>query len=145
MGNEMLIVWLLAQALIELVLCGGILYLLYGGKNKKEEVILEAEKLKRLMFMGSRVVNRHHTMSELLKKVGEGGAALEACMSGRDRRHRTVAGASGISKHLPGQRGISSYERTAHLLEKGIPVGEISKQVGLPRGEVELIMNLRKH
>lgn len=144
MINEALMVWLLAQAVIELLLCGSILYLLYGGKRNKKEVTLETEKVKKLMLSCNRVVHKHHALSDLWEKVETRGAALKACMNDSDRKHNSSAGISGVRNHFAGQRGISSYEKTARLLEKGVPVGDIAAQVGLPRGEVELIMNLRK-
>jgi len=145
MNSEALVVWLLAQAFIELLLCGSILYLLYRGRSTKEEVSIEVEKLRKLVLSFDRVFHRHHTLSDLWEKAEEKGAALEACMNGYGRRHKNAGRINGIRNQPPGRTGISSYEKTARLLEKGVPVGEIAEQVGLPRGEVELIMNLRRH
>lgn len=145
MGNDAIIVWLLAQAGIEILLCASLLYLICGRKGSKEEVVLEAEKLKKLVLSCDRVVHKHHALSDLWEKVEKRKAALEACMDGPSRRPKTGGRADGAGHQIPGSFGISAYEKTARLLKQGVPVGEIIKQVGLPRGEVELIMNLRSH
>ena len=144
--------WLILQMIIEILLCGIIIYYLYYEKNKKERSGLEKEKLKTLIDSLHRLVaesedldKKHQEVLKLWEKIERKGAAIEAYVDYYERELRSfteVNQPGEVSDRM--ESGVTCYEKASRLIEKGLSVGEIAQQVGLPQGEVELIMNLKR-
>lgn len=143
--------WLILQMVIEVLLCGIIIYYLFHKKNKKEEKVLDKEKLKTLIDSLHRLVTesedldkKHQVLLKLWEKIERRWAAIEAYVDYYERDLKPfpkVNQPKGESERT--ESGVTCYEKASHLIEKGFSVGEIAQKVGLPQGEVELIMNLK--
>ncbi|MEE8380355.1 MAG: DUF2802 domain-containing protein [Thermodesulfobacteriota bacterium] len=144
--------WLIFQMVIEVVLCGGIIYYFYREKNRKNEVKLAEEKLKTLLGSLHRLVaesedldRKHQRVLKLWEKIERKGGVIEEYVDRYQRELRSFS-----KDHLPGEEdekmepGFTCYEKASSLVERGYSVGEIAQKVGLPQGEVELIMNLKR-
>lgn len=153
MPSGVLELWLAAQMIIEVLLCAVIICYVVRERNGAKAAKREHENTQSLIGMLDRLVKesellekRHLDLLRLWEKLEKKGEMLEIpadlCTGRRP------------SSPLPGRReetkertpsGITCYEKTLHLIEEGMAVGEIAQKVGLPQGEVELIMNLRGH
>ena len=144
--------WLILQMVIEVLLCGIIIYYLYHEKNKKDEGRLEKEKLKTLIDSLHHLITesedldkKHQGVLKLWEKVERKGAAIEAYVDHYERELR-----SSLKVNQTGEEsdrikpGVTCYEKASHLIDEGFSLGEIAQKVGLPQGEVELIMNLKR-
>jgi len=144
--------WLIFQMVIEVLLCGIIICYFYHEKSKKDEGRLEKERLKTLMGSLRRLVTetedldkKHQRLLKLWEKVERKGAAIEAYVDYYERELRSFPKANQPGEESDGmESGVTCYEKASRLIEKGLSVGEIAQKVGLPRGEVELIMNLKR-
>lgn len=144
--------WLILQMIIEGLLCGVIIYYFYQEKRKRDEGGHEKERLKVVIDSLNRLVTesedldkKHQRLLKLWEKVEKRGVAIEAYVDYYERELRSFPRAQ-----QPGEgsnrmeSGVSCYEKASRLIEKGLSVGEITQKVGLPQGEVELIMNLKR-
>jgi len=144
--------WLILQIVMEVLLCGIIIYYLYHERNKKDEGSLEKEKLKTLIDSLHHLVTesenldkKHQGLLKLWEKVERKGAAIEAYVDRYERELR-----SSLKENQTGEEcdiiksGVDCYDKASHLIDKGFSLGEIAQKVGLPQGEVELIMNLKR-
>jgi hypothetical protein len=134
---------------IEVLLCGIIIFYFYHEKNKKDEGKIDKEKLRILTDSLNRLVTesedldkKHQSLLKLWEKVERKGAAIEAYVDHYERELRSFPKADQPGEGSDGME--SCYEEASRLIEKGLTVGEIARKVGLPQGEVELIMNLKR-
>jgi len=143
--------WLILQIIIEILLCGIIIYYLYHEKNKKEKSGLEKEKLKtlidslhRLIIKSEDLDKKHQEVLKLWEKIEKKGAAIEAYLEHYERELKSFKELNQPEEVSEGKESVvNCYEDASRLIEKGLSAGEIAKKVGLPQGEVELIMNLK--
>ena len=147
-------VWLAAQMVIEVLLCSIILYYVFREKRSTRAAKHEQEKTEMLIRTLDRLVEesedlekKHLDLLHLWEKIEKKGEALEGYVDFYKSKYDPsfpVNTGKDEKKDGPAS-GVACYEKTLRLIEKGIPVGEIAQEVGLPQGEVELIMNLRGH
>ena len=147
-------VWLAAQMIIEVLLCCIIIYYVYREKRSTRATRHEQEKTETLMRTLDRLVKesetlekKHFDLLHLWEKIEKKGETLEGYVDFYKRKYDP----SSLDNREQDETkddvasGVACYEKTIRLIEKGMPVGEIAQEVGLPLGEVELIMNLRGH
>jgi hypothetical protein len=141
--------WLLAQMFVEVLLCAMIIYYVLRGRGNRQEKKQERERTKTLIQALDRLIvesedleKKHQKILEIWKKIEKRGSALEAAMAGYGER--SPISSMKANKEKEEESGIKLYEKTLQLIGKGLQAGEIARQVGLPRGEVELIMNLKE-
>ena len=152
MSSSSIEFWLIFQMVIEVLLCGIVIYYFYREKNRKNEGKLEEEKLKALLGSLHRLVaesedldRKHQRLLKLWEKIERKGGEIETYVDRCQRELRSFS-----KDHLPGEEdegmepGVTCYEKASSLVERGCSVGEIAQKVGLPQGEVELIMNLKR-
>ena len=141
--------WLLAQMFVEVLLCAIIIYYVLRGKGTRQEKEQERERTKALIQALDRLIvesedleKKHQKLLALWEKIEERSSELESSMARYEERSPVSPVEAGKKKEK--ESGVKSYEKTLQLIGKGLPAGEIAQQVGLPRGEVELIMNLKE-
>ena len=141
--------WLLAQMLVEVLLCAIIIYYVLRERGIRQEKEQERERTKALIQALDRLIvesedleNKHQKLLELWGKIEKRGAELESSIA--EYGERSPVSPIEADKEKEEESGVKSYEKTLQLIGKGLPAGEIARQVGLPRGEVELIMNLKE-
>ena len=141
--------WLLAQMVVEVLLCAIIIYYVLRERGIRQEKEQERERTKALIQVLDRLIvesedleNKHQKLLELWDKIEKRGSELESSMAGYGERSPVSPVEEDKGKEE--ESGAKSYEKTLQLIGKGLPAGEIARQVGLPRGEVELIMNLKE-
>ena len=149
MTSTVVELWLVAQMVIEVLLCSIIIYYVLRERSSREEKRREREKtgiliqsLDRLIIDSEDLEQKHHKLLNLLEKIEQRGSALEISIDSHERRPSPSPVEK--SKKEAVTPGINCYEKTLNLIEEGLSVGEIAQQVKLPRGEVELIMNLKE-
>ena len=147
-------VWLAAQMVIEVLLCSIIIYYVCREKRSTRAVKHEQEKTEMLIRTLDRLVEesedlekKHLDLLQLWEKIEKKGEALEAYVDFYKRKCDPSSPVNtGKDETKDGvESGVACYEKTLRLIEKGMSVGEIAQEVGLPQGEVELIVNLRGH
>ena len=145
-------VWLAAQMVIEVLLCSIIIYYVCREKRSTGAVKREQEKTEMLIRTLDRLVEesedlekKHLDLLHLWEKIEKKGEALEGYVDFYKRKYDPsfpgTVERDGTKNEAAS--GVDCYEKTIRLIEQGMPVGEIAQEVGLPQGEVELIMNLR--
>ena len=145
--------WLAAQMVIEVLLCAIIIYYVWRERDSRRAEKREHEKTQALIAMLERLVKesevlekKHLDLLHLWEKIEKKGEALETpadfC---KNRCAPSPVTVSNDETKDGAALGLACYEKTLRLIEKGMAVGEIAQEVGLPLGEVELIMNLRGH
>jgi hypothetical protein len=146
--------WLVAQMVIEVLLCSIIIYYVCREKNSRRAAKREQEKTETLIRTLDRLVEesedlekKHLDLLHLWEKIEKKGEALETYVDFyKSKCAPSSPGNPGKDETKDGvESGVACYEKTLRLIEKGMPVGEIAQEVGLPQGEIELIMNLREH
>jgi len=149
MTSTVVELWLVAQMVIEVLLCSIIIYYVLRERNNRQGKRVEREKtgiliqsLDRLLIDSEGLEKKYHKLLKLLETIEKRGSALETSIDLHERRlpHSPVE----KNREETGTAGINCYEKTLNLIEQGLPAGEIAQQVKLPRGEVELIMNLKE-
>ena len=140
--------WLILQMIIEVLLCGIIGYYVYHEKSKKVEVRQEQEKIKILMDSLQSFIaksedldKKHQKVLKLWEKIEKRGEAIEAYINHYERKLKSFPEGE---KADTIESSVACYEKTSCLIEKGLSAEKIAKTVGLPKGEVELIMNLKR-
>ena len=141
--------WLLAQMVIEVLLCAIIIYYVLRERGNRQEKEQERERTKALIGILDRLIvesedleKKHQKLLALWKKIDERGSEVESSIA-RSEERSTISPVE-ADKSTEEEAGGKPYEKTLQLIGKGLPAGEIAQQVGLPRGEVELIMNLKE-
>lgn len=141
--------WLVVQMIIEVILCGIIIYYVLRDRGSRQEKRRERERTKTLIQALDRLIiesedleKKHQKLLQLWEKIEKRGSDLEAHIDVPEERHPASSVEKDEEKEV--DAGIKSYEKTLQLIGRGLPAGEIAQQVGLPRGEVELIMNLKE-
>jgi len=147
-------VWLAAQMVIEVLLCSIIIYYVFreksstrGAKREQEKTETLIRTLDRLVEESEDLEKKHLDLLQLWEKIEKKGKELEASVDFYKRKcdpSYPVSTGKDATKG-GGESGVACYEKTLRLIEKGMSVGEIAQEVGLPQGEVELIVNLRGH
>ena len=147
-------VWLAAQMVIEVLLCSIIIYYVYREKRSTRAAKREQEKtevlirtLDRLVEESEELEKKHLELLHLWEKIEKKGETLEGYVDFYKSKYDPSSPDNTKDDETKNgvASGVASYEKTLRLIEKGMPVGEIAQEVGLPQGEVELIMNLRGH
>ena len=147
-------VWLAAQMVIEVLLCSIILYYVFREKRSTRAAKHEQEKTEMLIRTLDRLVEesedlekKHLDLVHLWERIEKKGESLEGYVDYYKRKYDPSSPDNTEQDATNNEvaPGVASYEKTLRLIEKGMPVGEIAQEVGLPQGEVELIMNLRGH
>ena len=144
--------WLVLQIVIEVVLCGIIIYYVYRDKSRKGEMKLEREKFKTLVDSLHRLVKesedldkKHQKVLKLWEKIEKKGAAIERYIDHYERKLTPSPKTRNDDQKSEGVESyVSSYDKASRLIEKGLPTGEVAQKAGLPRGEVELMVNLKR-
>ena len=144
--------WLILQVVIEVLLCGTVVYYFYREKHKKDENKLEKERLKTLLGSLHRLITesedldkRHQKILKLWEKIDKRGKAIEAYVDHYESKLRSFPKGHQPEEDYGGiEPEVTCYEKATRLVEKGYSVGEIAQKVGLPQGEIELIMNLKR-
>ena len=144
--------WLVLQMVIEVLICIVIGYYFYREKSNKEAIGLEKEKIKVLMDSLNRFVaksddldRKHQKVLKLWEKIERKGEEIEAYIDYYEKNLKSSLGANNVEDGSDSlESGVACYEKTSRLIENGLSAGEIAQAVGLPQGEVELIMNLKK-
>jgi hypothetical protein len=141
--------WLLAQMFVEVLLCAIIIYYVLRERGARQEKERERERTKALIQALDRLIvesedleNKHQKLLALWEKIEKRGSELESSIN--TYAERTPVSPGKVNKDKEEESGVKSYEKTLQLIGKGLPAREIAQQVGLPRGEVELIMNLKE-
>ncbi len=141
--------WLVAQMVIEVLLCCIILYYVWRERNSRQERRKEKEKTRALLKSLDRLVaesenleEKHYGLLDLWEKIEKRAADLESAIDEYEKKLKTQD-SSREGKKGKAEYGTESYEKTLCLIEKGLTAGEIAQEVGLPKGEIELIMHLR--
>lgn len=141
--------WLVVQMIIEVILCGIIIYYVLRDRGSRQEKRRERERTKTLIQALDRLIiesedleKKHQKLLQLWEKIEKRGSDLEASIDVPEESHPASSVEKDEEKEV--DAGIKSYEKTLQLIGRGLPAGEIAQQVGLPRGEVELIMNLKE-
>jgi DNA-binding SARP family transcriptional activator len=147
-------VWLAAQMVVEVLLCSIIIYYVCREKSSTKAAKREQEKTETLIRTLDRLVEesedlekKHLDLLQLWEKIEKKGGALETYVDFyKSKCDPSSPANTGKDEKKDGvESGVACYEKTLRLIERGIPVREIAQEVGLPQGEVELIMNLRGH
>ena len=144
--------WLIVQMIIEVLLCGVMVCYLYRNKSSQGEITLDKEKMKgvveslhRLIKESEDLDKKHQKVLELWKKIERKGAAIEGYIDRYEKKFTFSQKTRKDGEEFEGvESGVTSYEKASRLIEKGLSTREIAQKVGLPRGEVELIMNLKR-
>ena len=152
MTNYTIEFWLILQMIIEVLLCGILACYIYREKSKKVELKREQEQIKKLMgslhhFIATSedLDKKHQKVLKLWEKIEKRGEAIEAYIDHYERKLKPFLGGEKGGEGSDGMvSAVSSYEKTSRLIEKGLSAEKIARTVGLPNGEVELIMNLKR-
>jgi hypothetical protein len=143
--------WLVLQLVVEVVLCGVIAYYLFRERSQREALRVEREKIKALLESLQHLVTeskdldeKHQRLLELWGKVEKRGAAIEAYVEDYKRELASLPHSPQRREGEERESSARSYAKASRLIEQGAPIEEIAHTVGLPRGEIELIMNLKK-
>ena len=149
MASAAIELWLIAQMIIEVILCAIIIYYVLRERGSRQEKRQERERTKALIQALDRLIiesedleKKHQKLLQLWEKIDKRGSDLETFMDVHEERVPASPDEKDEEKEV--DAGIKSYEKTLQLIGRGLPAGEIAQQVGLPRGEVELIMNLKE-
>jgi len=144
--------WLILQMIIEVLLCGIIGYYVYHEKSKKVEVRQGQEKIKILMGSLQSFIEKsedldkkHQKVLKLWEKIEKRGEAIEAYINHYERKLKSFPEGEKAGEGSDTiESSVACYEKTSCLIEKGLSAEKIAQTVGLPKGEVELIMNLKR-
>lgn len=152
MTNHTVEFWLIIQMIIEVLLCGIMACYIYREKSAKVELKKEQARIKtlvdslqRFMATSEDLDNKHQKVLKLWEKIEKRGEAIEAHIDHYERKLRPFLERGKVGEGSEGmESGVTSYEKTSRLIEKGLSAEKIAQTVGLPKGEVELIMNLKR-
>ena len=140
---------LVAQMVIEVILCSIIIFYVLRDRGSRQEKRQERERTKvliqaldRLIVESEDLEKKHQKLLQLWAKMEKKGSDLEASLDEHEERPPVPSVEKDEEKEV--EAGIKCYEKTLQLIGRGLPAGDIAQQVGLPRGEVELIMNLKE-
>lgn len=145
--------WLIIQMIIEVLLCCIMGCYIYREKGKKAEVRQEQEKIKILMGSLQSFIaksedldEKHQKVLKLWEKIEKRGEAIETYIDHYERELKSFPERekAGEESDNSVESSVSCYEKTSHLIEKGLSAEKIAQTVGLPKGEVELMMNLKR-
>jgi len=144
--------WLILQMVIEVLLCGIIGYYIYREKNKNVDVRQEKAKIKMLMASLQSFIEKsedldkkHQKVLKLWEKIEKRGETIEAYIDHYERKLKSFPERKKAGERSGGmESSVARYEKTSHLIEKGLSAEKIAQTVGLPLGEVKLIRNLKR-
>ncbi len=144
--------WLILQMVIEVLLCGIIGYYIYREKNNNVEVRQEKAKIKILMTSLQSLIEKsedldkkHQKVLKLWEKIEKRGETIEAYIDHYERKLKSFPEGEKAGERSGGmESSVARYEKTFHLIEKGLSAEKIAQTVGLPLGEVKLIRNLKR-
>jgi hypothetical protein len=149
MASAAIELWLIAQMIIEVILCAIIIYYVLRERGSRQEKRQERERTKALIQALDRLIiesedleEKHQKLLQLWEKLEKRGSDLETSLDVHEEKSPASPSAKEEEKEV--DSGIKCYEKTLQLIGRGLPAGDIAQQVGLPRGEVELIMNLKE-
>lgn len=131
--------WLILQLLVETGLCVLFVYYICEAKNLRRATKLEKEKMKIVVDSLHQLIKKSEELDKQRKK------ALELCgkISGKSAVLKTRLD-RGKAECEAMDSSASDYGKVAHLIAKGLSAKEISRKLGLPQGEVELAINLKR-
>jgi hypothetical protein len=149
MNSAAIELWLIAQMIIEVILCSIIIFYVLRDRGSRQEKRQERERTKALIQTLDRLIvesedleKKHQKLLQLWEKMEKKGSDMEVSVEVHEERPPASSVEKDEEKEV--ESGIKCYEKTLQLIGRGLPAGEIAQQVGLPRGEVELIMNLKE-
>ena len=149
MASAAIELWLIAQMIIEVILCAIIIYYVLRERGSRQEKRKERERTKALIQALDRLIiesedleKKHQKLLQLWEKIEKRGSDLETSIDVHEEK--SPASLPEKDEEQEVESGIRCYEKTLQLIGRGLPAGDIAQQVGLPRGEVELIMNLKE-
>ncbi len=137
--------WVVVQMALEMLLGGLILYHLYcerkerkGLREERARIKVVMDSLHRITTKSSDLEKRHQRLLDLWETVQEHGERMEG------RIGDYAKGLTALAEKPQPESDGDCYERASRLIERGMSIEEITRTVGLPQGEIALIMNLKR-
>ncbi len=113
--------------------------------STKRNPQLEGDK-KIQKLLQSELKNMKKAAHTILDKIERKIEILEAIETSVDEKLATFERLMSLSESTPTHsRNMNRYHEVYSLVHRGMKVDEISSVLNMPKGEVELMLNLRKH
>ncbi len=144
LGGVSLIVLILA----DLAVCGLILVYLFQDRRKKRNSV-ETDELKSLINSLSTLIEESDRASrELISALNQRhrrtAELLEEMDTKEGRLKKAVQKTEQILSEKGGAEGTDAYAEASRLADLGLKIEEIAKRVRLPKGEIEVVLGLKR-
>ncbi len=144
LGGVSLIVLILA----DLAVCGLILVYLFQDRRQKRNSV-ETDELKSLINSLSTLIEESDRASrELISALNQRhrrtAELLEEMDTKEGRLKKAVQKTEQILSEKGGAEGTDAYAEASRLADLGLKIEEIAKRVRLPKGEIEVVLGLKR-
>jgi hypothetical protein len=142
--NSLIIILIAA----DLAVCGVVIFYLFSGRRQDPRPV-DTARLRTLMdSLGALVKDSERASRSLLDALNERHNRTEELFSEMDTREKRLAKvirqAQGIALRAEDSDRAGAYSEVSRLADLGLNADEIAGRVRLPKGEIELVLGLKK-
>jgi hypothetical protein len=132
----------------DLAVCGIVVYYLVWGRKRHESSTDSARLGELIDSLATLIKDSDQASKGLLEALRERHRRTEALISEMDDREKrlseVIQEAEGLSARSHEVDRVGAYQEVARLADMGLTRDEIEGKVKLPKGEIQLILELRK-
>lgn len=143
-GNSLIIILVVA----DLAVCAVVLVYFFWGRRQEQRPADMASLRKLIDSLRALVKESDRASKDLLDALNERHRRTEELFRQMDTREKRMAGAireaERIEIELEHSDRTRMYGEVSRLAERGLSEDEIARRVKLPRGEIELILGLKR-
>jgi hypothetical protein len=140
--------WIIVLIVADLVVCGLILIYLFQNRNQKGTPV-DIEGLKDLVdSLSSLIKDSDRASRDLLDSLNESHQRTVQLLGEMDAKEEKLTKAARQTEELLSKRHIpevlDKYTEVSRLADLGMKAEDIARRVKLPKGEIELVLGLRR-
>lgn len=140
--------WIIVLIVADLVVCGLILIYLFQNRNQKGTPV-DIEGLKDLVdSLSSLIKDSDRASRDLLDSLNESHQRTVQLLEEMDAKEEKLTKAARQTEELLSKRQIpevlDKYTEVSRLADLGMKAEDIARRVKLPKGEIELVLGLRR-
>jgi len=144
LGGVSLIVLILA----DLAVCGLILVYLFQDRRQKQKSVVTDELKSLISSLSALIEESDRASRELIGALNQRhrrtAELLEEMDTKEGRLKKAVRQTEQILSEKGGAEGTDAYAEASRLADLGLEIEEIAKRVRLPKGEIEVVLGLKR-